>query len=66
MDGIETNIAALVLTMVPNMVPLVMSKRDKLLLKMRANQIDWRIEDLKTVAIYFGFTYRLGNLAQAM
>lgn len=40
------------------MVPLVMSKRDKLLLKMRANQIDWRIEDLKTVAIYFGFTYR--------
>lgn len=40
------------------MVPLAVGKRDKLLQKMRANQSDWRIEELKSIASYFGFSYR--------
>lgn len=35
-----------------------MSKRDKLLQKMRSNHRDWRIDDLKIVAEHFGFKFR--------
>ncbi len=35
-----------------------MNKADKLLNKMRHNPLDWRIEDVKTVAQYFGVECR--------
>lgn len=43
--------------LVPRVIPC-MSKREKLLRKMRNHQMGWRIEDLKNVAEYFGFTFR--------
>ena len=39
------------------MVPCIPSVL-KLLSKMRANQMDWRIEHLKSIARYFGIEYR--------
>lgn len=35
-----------------------MSKFDKLIIKMRANPRDWRIEDLKSIAERMGIEYR--------
>ncbi len=35
-----------------------MSQRDKLLLKMRRNKLNWRIEDIKTLAEYYDIRYR--------
>lgn len=35
-----------------------MSSRDKLLIRMRANPRDWRIEDLEALAVHFGISVR--------
>lgn len=35
-----------------------MSSRDKLLVRMRQNPRDWRIEDLETLAQHFGMSVR--------
>jgi hypothetical protein len=35
-----------------------MSKRDKLMQKMRNNHMDWRIQDLQVVAEHLGFTFK--------
>ena len=35
-----------------------MSSRDKLLVRMRQNPRDWRIEDLETLARHFGMSVR--------
>lgn len=44
--------------MVPDMVPLIMSKHEKLLQKMRNNPRDWDIHDLINIANRYGFTFR--------
>jgi hypothetical protein len=35
-----------------------MAKRDKLIERMRNNPLDWRIEDLQSIADDFGIPYR--------
>ena len=46
------------MTLVPPVVPLIMSKHEKLLQKMRNNPRDWSIDDLIVVANRYGFAYR--------
>jgi hypothetical protein len=44
--------------MVPNAVPFSIVNAAKIVARMRNNPRDWRIEDLKVVALHHGITWR--------
>jgi hypothetical protein len=51
--------------MVPYVVPLAMSKHEKLLQKMRNNPRDWAIDDLIVIANRYGFKFRQPGTSHA-